>query len=143
MKEERLRILEMIQNGKISASEGMELLDALKEESAVHGEGGKLLSGPSNLKNRLLVVKVNSASSKVNVNVPLMLLKATSKFVNMGMGLIPEEARREMESKGIDISKFDFEEFVNQLDQGLSDGKLVDVESVDPSGVTKVEVYVE
>lgn len=60
----------------------------------------------------------------MNVNVPLGLLKATSKLVTMGMGFIPEDARLEMQKKGIDISKINFEELVGLIDQGLVDGKL-------------------
>lgn len=138
MSDEKLKILEMIQNGKITASEGMELLEALNEGNREE----KIMLSP-NMSNRFLIVRVNSYNSKVNVNVPLNLLKATSKFVTMGMGLIPVEARREMENKGIDISKFDFEEFVTLLDQGLADGQLVNVETEDEHGLTKVEVYVE
>lgn len=142
MSEERLRILEMIQNGKITAAEGLELLEALNQEDQMQG-GSLAVKSPSNLKDRLLIVKVDSSNSKVNVNVPLTLIKATSKLVTAGMGMIPEEARREMEKKGIDITKLDFEEIVDLLDQGLSDGRLVDVVTEDKHGITKVEVYVE
>lgn len=142
MSEERLRILEMIQNGKITAAEGLELLEALTQEDSLQGSSLSLKSS-TNLKDRLLIVKVDSSNSKVNVNVPLTLIKATSKLVTAGMGMIPEEARREMEKKGIDITKLDFEEIVDLLDQGLSDGRLVDVVTEDKHGITKVEVYVE
>lgn len=145
MSEEKIKILEMIQNGILTPAEGMELLDALHDSGIVELTQG--ISGgaktSSNITDRFLRIRVNNASSKVNVNVPLSLLKVTSKFVTMGMGLIPDEARREMEKKGIDISKLDFEELVTLLDQGLIDGKLVDVETDDASGTTKVEVYVE
>lgn len=142
MSEERLRILEMIQNGKITAAEGLELLEALTQEDSLQGSSLSLKSS-TNLKDRLLIVKVDSSNSKVNVNVPLTLIKATSKLVTAGMGMIPEEARREMEKKGIDITKLDFDEIVDLLDQGLSDGRLVDVVTEDKHGITKVEVYVE
>ncbi len=138
MSEEKIKILEMIKNGKITPEEGIELLDALNDS-----ETSKVVQLSPKLSERMLVVKVNGPGQKVNVNVPLNLLKVASKFVNMGMGFIPAEARREMENKGIDISKFDFEELVDLFDRGLTDGKLVDVESEDDKGVTKVEVYVE
>lgn len=142
MSDEKLKILEMIQNGKITPAEGMELLEALNESKPEDSK--RTVESPGLvLAERFLVVKVNSYNAKVNVNIPLNLLKATSKFVSMGMGLIPEEARREMLIKGIDIGKFDFEEFVALLDKGLADGRLVDVESEDEHGMTKVEVYVE
>lgn len=143
MSDEKLKILEMIQNGKITPAEGMELLEALNESKPHESKSIEQVNSTPDLSERFLVVRVNSYNSKVNVNIPLSLLKATSKFVSMGMGLIPEEARREMLIKGIDISKFDFEEFVSLLDKGLADGRLVDVETEDANGITKVEVYVE
>ncbi|MCL4440957.1 MAG: hypothetical protein M1609_10335 [Firmicutes bacterium] len=139
MSEEKRKILEMIQAGKITAAEGMDLLDALED-----GEPKEVSAGSPRLSNRFLRVRVDNAKSKVNVNVPLGLLKATSKLVNMGMGFIPEEARQEMQKKGVDFSKINFEELVGLIDQGLVDGKLVDVDTDDPQeGRTKVEVYVE
>ena len=138
MSDEKLKILEMIQNGKITAVEGLELFDVLNESS--EGE----IKALSNLQNRFLRVKVDNAKTKVNVNIPLNLLKATTKLVNMGRGLIPDEAKQEMIKKGIDFSKIDFEELIKLLDEGLIDGKLVDVDTEnDIEGRTKVEVYVE
>jgi len=139
MSEEKRRILDMIQVGKITAAEGMELFAALEE-----GEQKEVPAVSQRLSNRFLRVRVDNAKSKVNVNVPLGLLKATSKLVNMGMGFIPEEARLEMQKKGVDVSKIDFEELVDLIDKGLVDGKLVEVDTEDPhDGRTKVEVYVE
>lgn len=139
MSEEKRRILDMIQAGKITAAEGMELFAALEE-----GEQKEVPAVSQRLSNRFLRVRVDNAKSKVNVNVPLGLLKATSKLVNMGMGFIPEEARLEMQKKGVDVSKIDFEELVDLIDKGLVDGKLVEVDAEDPhEGRTKVEVYVE
>lgn len=139
MSEEKIKILEMIQGGKISAAEGMELLNALNETDEKPRR-----SVSSSFSNRFFRVKVDNSKAKVNVNIPLSLIKATSKIFSMGMGLIPDEARREMEKKGIDITKLDIEELVDLIDRGLVDGKLVDVDAEDPEhGRTKVEVYVE
>lgn len=136
---EKEKILQMVKDGKITVNEGMELLDALGP--AETGEAGSGLAG---LSDRFLRVRVDNDKAKVNVNIPLRLLKVTSKLVNIGMGCIPEDARREMKKKGVDISKIDFEELVLMIDQGLVDGKLVDVDAEDPEhGRTKVEVYVE
>ena len=60
------------------------------------------------------------------------------------MKFIPEEARQEMQKKGVDLSEIDFDELVQLIDQGLASGKLVDVDTDDQSdGHTKVEIYVE
>lgn len=135
---DKARILQMVRDGKISTEEGLELLEALD------GAAPKVQGSSVKNKDRFLRVRVDSADTKVNVNIPLSLLKVTSRFVSMGMGFIPDEARQEMEKKGLDISKIDFEELVDLIEQGLVDGKLVDVDTEDEeSGRTKVEVYVE
>jgi len=49
-----------------------------------------------------------------------------------------------MQAKGIDLSEFDFDELVQLIDQGLANGKLVDIDTDDQKdGHTKVEIYVE
>lgn len=141
MSEEKLKILQMIQEGKINAAEGLELLKAL-EESEPKPESS---SPPLRLANRFLRIRVhNDEAVKVNVNLPLSLVRVASKFATFGMNYIPESARREMEQKGIDLSKIDFEELLRMIEDGLVDGKLVDVNTNDPvEGPVKVEVYVD
>lgn len=146
MESEKLKILEMIREGKITSAEGLELLNALNEA----GKSEKILSlskANMNMKERFLRVRVTGdggSVKKVDVNIPLSLLKVAAKFVNMGMGMVPREARDQMEQKGIDISQIDFDELGQLIDQGLSDGKLVDVDVTDPEhGRIKVEVYVD
>ncbi|ATW26902.1 SHOCT-like domain-containing protein [Candidatus Formimonas warabiya] len=137
MKEEKKKILVMIEEGKISAAEGLELLQAL--------EDGEQKASVVSLKNRFLRVRVYTANStKVNVNIPMGLLKAASKFAGFGMNFIPEEARNEMAKKGIDLSQIDIGELVKAIEQGLVDEKLVDIDVMDPvEGQVRVEVYVD
>ena len=136
MSTDKLKILEMIQEGKISTAEGLELLQAL--------DMGLKDTTTSNDQNRFLRVKVDGDKTKVNVNIPLRLAKVASKFLGMGMNYIPAQARDEMNKQGIDLSQIDFTELVNLIDQGLMDGKLVDVEVDDPQeGKMTVQVYVE
>lgn len=143
MSEEKMRILQMIQEGKVNAAEGLELLQAL-DESNLSSEV-KQVPVNTRLANRFLRVRVNASGvKKVNVNIPLSLVKIASKFAGLGINYIPESARQEMLQKGIDLSKIDFEELVLQIEQGLVDGKLVDVDVDDPAeGPVKVEVYVD
>jgi len=135
---DRMKVLELIEQGKVSAADGLELLKALEETP---------VNSPSRVKTgheRFLRVRVNGDKAKVNVNLPLALIKVASKFMGMGMNFIPEEARTEMNKKGIDLSQIDLDELVELIDQGLVDGKLVDVEAEDEKdGLVKVEVYVE
>jgi hypothetical protein len=134
---EKSRILQMVQDGKISAEEGMGLLEAL--ETSSWGEVGSVGKEGS------LRVRISSdKGTKANINVPLALLKIASKFIQMGTALIPPEARRELEKKGIDLAEIDFTAMMEQVRQGLSDGKLIDIETDnDREEPTRVQVYVE
>lgn len=143
MSEEKLKILQMIQEGKVSAAEGLELLKALDESE--NAPAGSSAPAAGRLANRFLRIRVNGASAKkVNINIPLGLVKAASKFAALGMNYIPDSARAEMLQKGVDLSKIDLEELVLQIEQGLVDGKLVDIDVDDPKeGPIKVEIYVD
>jgi len=138
MGDEKTRLLEMVRDGKISVEEGVELLGALDD-------AGNRAPGPGKkLEDRFLRVRVDSAEAKVNVNIPLSLLKVASHLGNMIAGFVPGEARREMAERGLDLSKIDFGELLNLIEQGLADGKLVDVDIEDTEkGRIRVEVYVE
>jgi hypothetical protein len=143
MSAEKLKILQMVQEGKINADEALELLNALEEsEPKVESSAPT----PSRLANKFLRVRVNTAgTTKVNVNLPLSIMRVATKFAAFGMSYIPEAARQEMEKKGIDLTKIDIEELMRMIEQGLMEGgKLVDVEAIDPvEGLVRVEVYVD
>ncbi|MGE5545102.1 MAG: SHOCT-like domain-containing protein [Bacillota bacterium] len=137
MSEDKLKVLEMIQEGKISAKEGMELLQALENVSQTgisSHSGGK----------RSLRIRVKGDKTNVNVNVPLALIRATSKFMTFGMSFVPESAREEMAKRGVDLSQIDLTELVDLIDQGLVEEKLVEVDVEDEKeGRMKVDIYVD
>jgi len=138
MNDEKSKLLQMVRDGKISVEEGVELLGALDDTEK------RAPSPEKKPGDRFLRVHVDSAEARVNVNIPLMLLKVASHLGNMIAGFIPDGAHREMAGKGLDFSKIDFEELVNLIDQGMVDGKLVDADIEDPEkGRVRVEVYVE
>jgi len=136
MSQEKLRVLELVQEGKVSAAQGLELLQAMESSEKAERPNGKV--------DRFFRVKVDGDKTKVNVNIPMKLVKVASKFAGLGMSFIPADARSEMDKRGIDLSQIDFNELVNLIDQGLVDGKLVDIDVDDPhEGHMTVVVYVE
>lgn len=138
MNQEIMRVLELIEEGKVNADQGMELIKAMSSEEK------KDESQSVNETGRFFKVKVDGDKTKVNVNIPIRLVKVATKFVNLGMNFIPQEARHEMDKRGIDLNQIDFNELVDLIDQGLADGKLVDVDLQDPTeGHMTVAVYVE
>lgn len=143
---EQLKILEMIENGQITAAEGMELMDALKASGAT--ETGASLSPTAKPKYKFLKIKVTSDNKTVNVNVniPIRLLTTIGEIAGKVTAYIPADARTQMEAKGVDISSIDFGKIIEELLDGtLEDPSIVDVEAWDEEhqAMIKVKVYVE
>lgn len=148
MSSEMMKILEMIQEGKLTAAEGMDLLKAVEEGNA-QKESGQVYQSPVLLKKeaageRFLRVRVvGEKSLKVNVNVPLSLIRSASKIVVYALSFVPADKREELEKKGLDLKDLDVEDLARILEESL-DGRIVDIEVADPNeGKIKVEVYVE
>lgn len=120
--EEIKKILEMVNQGKVSVDEGARLIQAL-------GSADKSTqSTASTSKPKFVRIKVNSSDNDVvNVNIPLSLAKVAMRF-------IPKEARAELEAKEIDI-----DEILEAIMQG-AEGNIVDVRSGDGD---VVQVYVD
>jgi len=115
--DERLQILRMVEEGKITAQEAIKLLEAL---------GGGESSAPGR-RNRFVRIKIiDEGKTKVNVNLPLDLARVVLKFV-------PQTALANTSGQPID-----WEALMRLLEEG-AEGKLVDIEDDN----TKVEVYVE
>lgn len=127
----------MIEEGKITAEEGKDLLEALDQSAEI--PAGSAASG------RFLRVRIDSEKgTKVKLKVPLGLVRVASKLCEFATYLIPDQARRELEQQGINISDIDCAELVTLLEQGLSDGDLIDAEAIDDKeGLTKVKVYID
>jgi len=138
----------MIEKGQITAAEGMELLEALNATKATEPiqKGEIVTTAKRNYK--FLKVKVTSDNNSVNVNVniPLRLLTTISEIADKMTTMVPADARKEMEAKGIDISSIDFAKIIEEIINGsLDDPNIVDVEAWDEShkAMVKVKVYVD
>jgi len=140
MNQERIKILQLLEDGKINSAEAMELLSTLESSN----EENQTFKPASSNKGRSLRVRVDGDKTKVNVNIPLNLIRIASQIAGLGMQWIPDQAHEQMKKQGIDLTKIDFNELMQLVDQGLTDGRLVDVETDDEKeGKMKVEVYVE
>ena len=123
--EERLKILKMIEDGKISAEEGAKLLAALSEGR--RGPGMPVPprppGGPRWL--RIRVTDVHSGRSKASVQIPLDLVDAGMKI---GAHFAPEV-------EGVDMNNV-----MQAIRSGMT-GKIIDV--MDDEDGEHVEIYVE
>lgn len=138
----------MIQNGQISAAEGLELLDALKAtgEPAALSTTGRSLPGIHNYKFLKIKVTSDNKTINVNVNIPIRLLTTLGEIASKVTAYIPADARAQMESKGVDFSSIDFGKIIEDVLSGtLEDPSIVDVEAWDEEHNTtvKVQIYVE
>ncbi|MBG7610556.1 MAG: hypothetical protein IZT55_06785 [Anaerolineae bacterium] len=125
--EERMKILKMIQEGKISADEGAQLLKALgaiEKKPSPHSRRKPRTGGARWL--RVRVSDTRHGKSKVNVNLPLSLIDAG---LNIAGQFVPDV---EMEDLAVAIT--------DAIDEGLV-GKIVDV--VDDEDSEHIEVFIE
>lgn len=122
--EERMQILRMIEEGKISASEGAELLRALEKKDA--GSSSEPLRGASEPRwFRVRITDLGTGRNKVNVNIPMGL-------VNVGMKM---GARFAPEMEGVD-----YDELMEAVRAGKQ-GKVIDI--TDNEDGERIEIFVE
>jgi polyhydroxyalkanoate synthesis regulator phasin len=122
--EERMKILKMINDGKISAEEGSQLLSALSQRSdKSHRTARRSLS---NQMLRVRVTDMSTGKAKVNVNVPMKLVDAG---INIAAQFIPEMENAQM-----------MEAVKEALTENIS-GKIVDV--FDEEDQEHVEIFIE
>ena len=144
MSEDRSRILNMLAAGKISADEAERLLDALDSRMTETAAPQMIKGDPTPLLNALpkfLHVKVDGdAGEKVDVKVPLALVRSGLKLTS----LIPPQAMDQINSQmaqsgmSIDFSNFKPED-IDELIEALREMEV----NVDGANGEKVRVYAE
>ena len=125
--EERMRILKMIDEGKITAEDGAKLLSALSDSrnrsTAMSPGAGRM---PGNARwLRVKVTDVRSGRAKATVQIPISLMEAGMKI---GAHFAPE------------VDGVDMDQLMDALKSGTM-GKIVDV--IDEEDGEHVEIYVE
>jgi hypothetical protein len=125
--EERLQILTMIQEGKITAEEGAKLLQAL----SAGGKGDRRAPNPPVMGSsdprwfRVRVTDTRSGKNKVNVNIPMGLVNVG---LRMGARFAPN------------IDSVNYDDLMTAIKSGQS-GRVLDV--TDEDSGERVEIFVE
>jgi hypothetical protein len=139
MSEERRRVLELLSSKKISTEEAERLMAAI-EESPPSSRPDQTLVIPRR-RVRYLRIMADSATEKVDVRIPLFLLRAGMKLA----GLLPRSARESVTSafqdQGIDIDvgrRADLESLID----GLADLDI-SAESSVPGKPERVRIFCE
>jgi hypothetical protein len=126
--EERMKILKMVEEGKVSAEDGARLLAALDESrrntrpSSPPPPPGTTASGRWL---RIRVTDMKSGRAKVNVNLPMGLVNVGLK---MGAKFAPE------------VQGMDVQQITEAINSGMT-GKIIDV--TDEEDGEHVEIYVD
>lgn len=125
--EDRLQILKMIEEDKISAEEGSRLLESLGKNSAPKSEPE---STPVKVFNnvrtfRVKVTNLETGNAKVQVALPMSLV---NWGLRMGERFSPEVA-------GLDLDE------LSEILKSSTEGKIVDV--IDDEGGEHVEIYID
>jgi hypothetical protein len=136
MNEERKKVLEMLANGKITADEAERLLDALENKTAETSPQTALAKSLDNLPQYLFVKVDSEDGDKVNIRVPLKLVKAGIKL----KALLPQDAQdkinAKLSEKGINLEDFKDENLKDILD-ALTEFEI----NVDEKKGDKVRIY--
>jgi hypothetical protein len=132
--DEQRRVLDMLAAGQINAEQASKLLAALRGPAAPPPPPPPAARRGTA---RLLRISIDAGEeaggerAKIRVNVPLGLAKFASRFM-------PAEARRELESQGIDLN-----ELIDAITTETPEGPLVDIDVDDDSGEKRAKIMIE
>lgn len=142
MNEQHRQILQMLAEGKITADEAERLIDAIELQEPESAPGAP--ARPNHRPKYLRVVVVDNSSGgdapgRVNVRVPLQLLRAGVRLTSLIPPQALTRANAQLSKSGVPIDLNELkpqqlEELIDQLDEVTID--------VDDSG-TKVQVFCE
>lgn len=123
MREEKMMILSMLEEGKITKEEAINLLETLEENTEKNNA--------KNSKAKWIRIRVfdSEENTKVNVNLPISLLDAGMKIAN----------KFSPDLKVSGLGEEDLKEIIEEIRNG-AEGKIIDVEEENGQ---KVEIIVE
>lgn len=138
MDEAKLKILKMVEEGKITADEAAKLLDAAGSDPEIvtTDDEGKPRRMPRWLK--VQVQEAGRSRPNVNVTIPFALIRWGLKLAPVGMRFAPDHARDKMREAGVDLNNLNVDELVAAFSE-LGEHSLVDV---DDDG-EKVKIWLE
>ncbi|HVP35483.1 MAG TPA: hypothetical protein VMT04_00675 [Terriglobales bacterium] len=124
MREETMKILKMVEEKKISAEEAAKLLEAL-ESSGEKQEPSQEKPGKTL---RVKVFEGDSTRPKVNLNIPLTIVK----FIG---NLVPDKVKIKL-----DEHKVNLDQVMEMVEKGEV-GKIIEVEDKEEN--ERVEIFIE
>lgn len=119
MSEERVRILRMLEEGKIDVEEAEQLLQSLNSVPEKKEAGGDI--------SHLKVLVEENGEQKVDISVPIKLAKSLLQFV-------PDSAQSKLEDKDIKL-----QEIINSIENLEGPSTLVNINDGGDHVVVKLE----
>ncbi len=141
MDREKQRVMEMLEQGRITPDEAARLLDCL--ESSAERESVRVQEDAQRMRGKKLRVDVNGYMEKdkkinVNVSVPLVLARYADNILS---NCVPKDVRGELKDKGIDLTALNIGAIVDMFETLQED--IVNVDLDQDGSVMKVRVYVD
>ncbi len=133
----KLEILQQVKDGTITVSEALERLDRLYAAAKRQQATGE--------SERMIRVKVASRTTgRIDTTIPLSAVKTASRFGILSAGFIPNEVRKALRERGLDLTSSGIKDLIAMLETGELTGKLIEVEAQSPSrDQIHIEVFVE
>ena len=146
---EKLKILEMLQDGTINAEEAFRLMESLggeptavREVAAKPAQAAERAAKTGSTSGKKLRVEVRGfdEGEKVNVNVavPMVLARFADNIIS---NCIPDGVNDSLEGKGINLKKLNLGELIDSIE--TLDEDLVNLDVTEKDTDLKVRVYVE
>ena len=129
MSSERKKVLEMLQEGKITSKEAADLLEAIDDTSDNYNEVSNLSKSYSKKYLKIRVIE-GSDQSKVKLNIPIKLVKLGLSFASKLNSSI----------EGVQISNKEIDIILDAIENEI-EGEIISIDADD--GKTKVKIYIE
>lgn len=121
---DKLRILKMVEEGKITGEEAEKLLDAMKNDTTVAKVEDDFFKRKQSVDGkRMLYIRVKSQDGeKVNISIPVEIIKMATSFTGAGLGKL-------------DKYDIDFDMIMNAIDKNIN-GPIIQIDTEDGDKVT-------
>lgn len=128
---EKLQILKMLEEGKISAKEASDLLEAVEEpiQKSQPASYSKAYS-KKHLRIRVMDTRPGEETTKVNINLPIALVRFGLKMA--------KKFNPDLSEAG--LTEEDFDSILEAVNNEV-EGELMDIEA--DQGNTRVKIYIE
>ena len=140
--DEKQKILKMVEDGKITAQDALELLEAIGKDEKITPPEPKKPHG----KKKMFRIRIDAQGdesgkgrAKVNVNIPIDVAKKLTSLTKV----IPASAKSEMEKEGFNIDELNLNELLEAIENGDMDESIVDIDADGEDGAAKVKIYVD